>query len=121
MIFAPEGKYGAYGGVDGFTVGKDWTLVSSKDPSSGMEQQYRQFSLSFDALTYNANTVNRRAKISATALGGSVFILFTSCLGSRYDKASRDLVSIQQTFQATTISKAREAAVEADAAALESQ
>jgi hypothetical protein len=118
LVFAPEGKYGAYGGVDGFTVGKDWALVSSKDPSSGMEQQYRQFSLSFDALTYNANTVNRRAKVSATALGGSVFILFTSCLGSRYEKgASRELVSIQQSFQATSTSKAREAVVEAAAAA----
>ena len=98
-------------------MGKDWSLLSTKDPSSGMEMQYRQFSLSFDALTYNANTVNRRAKVSATTLGGSVFVLFTSCLGSRYEKASRELSSIQQTFRTTSTSKAREAEVEAAAAA----
>ena len=68
-------------------------------------------------MTYNANTVNRRAKVTATALGGSVFVLVTSCLGSRYDKASGELESIQRTFRAYATSKARAAEVEAQAAA----
>ena len=118
LIFAPEGKYGAYGGVDDFSISKaTWALISSTSPSGGAEQVYRQFDLSFNALTYNANTVNRRAKVTATALGGSVFVLVTSCLGSRYDKASGELESIQRTFRAYATSKARAAEVEAQAAA----
>ena len=80
LLPQPAGKYGAYGGVDDFSI-KDFEIVSSKSPS-GTEQQYRQFALTFNALTYKANTVTRRARVSATSLGGSVFVLVAGCLGS---------------------------------------
>lgn len=105
LIFSREGKYGAYGGVDDFSV-RDFEMVNIRSPSGG-EQPYRRFSLTFAALTYNANTVQRRARVSATALRGSVFVLVAGCLGTRYTEASRDLTDIQDSYRAYTTSKAR--------------
>ena len=112
LLFAPDGKYGAYGGVDDFKV-KDVTTVSLKTPSGGSQargthharaataprayfarrppQPYTRMSLSFSALTYNANTVDRRALLSATALGGSVYILVAGSLATRFKTAAADL------------------------------
>lgn len=104
-IFASDGKYGAYGGVDGFTV-KSFELAVVKTPS-GSEQQYRQFELAFGALTYNGNVAQRRAIVSATPVGGSVFMLVAGCLSTRYKEASPDLAAIRKSFSAYTTTKAR--------------
>ena len=71
-LFDPQGKYGAYGQVDDRTVLKS-ELESLSLPSGGT-QTYRRIALKFAPLSYNANTVERRALISATSVGGSVFI-----------------------------------------------
>ena len=54
-------------------------------------QPYVRFALDFSALSYNSNTVNRRALLSATALGGSVFILVAGSLATKYKAAAADL------------------------------
>jgi hypothetical protein len=104
-------RYGAYGGVDDFSV-KDFELVNIKNPSA-IEQPYRRFSLSFNALTYNANTVNRRALVSATSVSGSVFILVAGSLGNRYKESRTELGSISTSFRAFSTSKARVVEIEA--------
>ena len=76
---------------------------------------YRQFSLTFDVLSYNSNTVTRKGKVTATAIGGSVFVLVTSCLSGRYKDAARDLAAIQQSFRVNAVSRAREAEIDAKA------
>eukprot|EP00966_Prymnesium_polylepis_P155774 3598481-Prymnesium_polylepis.1 len=111
LLFAKDGKYGSYGGVDDFSL-KDWELTSLNTPSGGA-QQYRRCSIRFSALTYNANTVERRAKMSATALGGSVFVLVAGCLGTRFKDAGQELASAQTSFRA--YSSGRAAALEAAA------
>jgi hypothetical protein len=103
-------RYGAYGGVDDFSV-KDFELVNIKNPSA-IEQPYRRFSLSFNALTYNANTVNRRALVSATSVSGSVFILVAGSLGNRYKESRTELGSISTSFRAFSTSKARVVEIE---------
>ena len=64
-------------------------------------------SMRFDVLTYNQNTVRRRALLSATMVGGSVYVLVASCLGSRYKEAEADLAEIQTSFRALTASRVR--------------
>ena len=98
LLFAPDGKYGAYGGVDDFAIAESGVALLSS-PSGG-EQPYRRLSLRFDVLTYNQNTVRRRALVSATAAGGSVYVLVASCLGSRFKEAQPALASIQDSFRA---------------------
>lgn len=117
VIFSPDGKYGAYGTPEEFSI-KDWDVKSLSTPSGGT-QPYRQFSLSFEALTYNANTVVRRAKVSATAVGGTVFVLVAGCLGTRYKETVKELESIQASYRAYTTKPARAAELEAAAAEAE--
>lgn len=103
LIFSATGKYGSYGAVDDFSVSK-WELVSLNAPA-GAAQEYRRFELKFNALTYNANTVERRALVSATSLGDSVVLVVAGCLGTRYKAATDDLRSVQQSFRASTTSR----------------
>ena len=110
LIFAPDGKYGAYGGVDDFSV-KNYEVVSVTAPS-GVVQVYRQFDLTFNALTYNQNLVQRRAKVSAISLGGSVLVLVAGCLGTRFKDASKDLAETQKSFRAYSTSASRNAELE---------
>ena len=105
LLFRAEGKYGAYGGVDDFAVTQS-ELTNLKAPS-GTTQPYRRISMRFDVLTYNQNTVRRRALLSATMVGGSVYVLVASCLGSRYKEALADLAEIQTSFRALTASRVR--------------
>lgn len=98
LLFRSDGKYGAYGGVDDFAIAESGVALLSS-PSGG-EQPYRRLSLRFDVLTYNQNTVRRRALVSATAAGGSVYVLVASCLGSRFKEAQPALASIQDSFRA---------------------
>lgn len=98
LIFDPQGKYGAYGAVDDRKVTSS-QLLSVNLPSGG-QQSYRRLSLSFAPLTYNQNTVQRRALISATAVGGSVFVLVTGSLANRYKQLQPDLLAVQESFRA---------------------
>ena len=58
------------------------TLVPLSLPQGG-QQSYRRLSLKFAPLTYNMNTVERRSLVSATAVGGTVFMLVSGSLSSR--------------------------------------
>jgi len=116
LLFRPDGKYGAYGGVDDFAIADSEGVIMLTNPS-GTSQAYRRLSLRFDVLSYNQNTVRRRALLSATAVGGSVYLLVASCLGSRYKDAQPELASIQQSFRALTAPRARQAELEVAAAA----
>jgi len=97
-LFDPAGKYGAYGSVD------DARFVSAEtidlSDSRGGRQPYRRLSLKFSPLTYNQNTVERRALISATEVGGAVYIFVAGCLATRYKKAEGDLRGVQESFRA---------------------
>ena len=55
------------------------TLEQLTSPTGG-KQQYRRLALKFAPLSYNGNTVERRALISATSVGGTVFILVAGSL-----------------------------------------
>ena len=98
-MFDPAGKYGQYGQCDDRTVKKS-TLELLTLPSGG-KQHYRRIDLKFAPLSYNANTVERRALISATSVGGSVFILVTGSLANRFKAMKEDLVGVQESFRAT--------------------
>ena len=98
VLFDPKGKYGQYGAVDDRKVVKS-ELVSLTVPSGG-QQAYRRINLKFAPLSYNQNTVQRRALISATAVGGSVFICVAGSLENRYKALQPELVSIQESFRA---------------------
>ena len=111
LLFAPSGKYGSYGSVDDFKI-SDVQSMEFSSPS-GVSQAYTRMSVRFDALTYNQNTVTRQAKISATAAGGSVFVLVAGCLNSRAKAAAPDLIAVQQSFRAYRSSTSRAAALEA--------
>lgn len=104
LLFAQDGKYGAYGGVDEFSVSK-FELVSLKSPS-GVTCSYRRLSIRFSALTYNANTVQRRALLSATSLGGTVFVFVAGCLSNRFKEAEPELEAIRSSFRAVSSSGA---------------
>ena len=51
--------------------------------------------------TRSQNLVERRALISATAVGGSAFIFVTGCMANRYKKVKEDLLETQESFRAT--------------------
>ena len=51
-------------------------------------------------LTYNQNTVGRRALLSATAVGGSVFLLSAGSTDVRFKQVKDDLAACQQSFRA---------------------
>jgi len=114
LLFSPQGKYGAYGGIDDYSI-STFEMLSFTNPS-GAPQPYRRLAVRFDVLTYNQNTVQRKALISATSLGGSVFILVAGSLGSRYKDAAESLASIQTSFRATSASVARRTELETSAA-----
>ena len=97
VIFDPAGKYGQYGRCDDRTVRKS-TLEKLTLPSGG-KQAYRRIDLKFAPLSYNANTVERRALVSATSVGGSVFILVTGSLAMRFKAMKEELQGIQESFR----------------------
>jgi len=109
VLFDPQGKYGAYGAVDERKVTSS-SVVELNLPSGG-QQPYRRLALSFSPLTYNQNLVERRALISATAVGGSAFIFVTGCMANRYKKVKPDLVETFESFRA--LGSNRKAAVQA--------
>ena len=82
VLFDPAGKYGAYGTVDDFSVTKS-EMLTRKAPS-GKEQAYRRLSIKFAALTYNQNTLERRAEMMATEVGGSIYMLCAGCQARNY-------------------------------------
>jgi hypothetical protein len=98
VIFDPAGKYGQYGSVEERSVVKS-QLTELTLPSGG-KQSYRRMSLKFAPLSYNMNTVERRALVSTTAVGGTVFILVAGSLATRYKKLLPELESVQQSFRA---------------------
>jgi hypothetical protein len=57
--------------------------------------------------------VARQARVSATAIGGSVFVCVAGCLGTRVKAASADLATIQESFRATAVARASQRAVAA--------
>lgn len=65
--------------------------------------------------------MQRRAKVSATSLGGSVFVLVAGCLATRYKESSRDLVAIQKSFRAYSTPKSRVSELKAAAEEAEAQ
>lgn len=68
--------------------------------ASGSEQAYRRVELKFTPLTYNQNTVERRALLSATAAGGTCFVAVAGSLATRYKRAEPDLRQVQESFRA---------------------
>ena len=98
VLFDPAGKYGAYGKVE------DRKVLSSSvqliNLPSGGTQPYRRIALKFAPLTYNGNVVERRALLSATAVGGTVFIMAAGSLATRYKKMEPELLAIQESFRA---------------------
>ena len=157
-LFAKDGKYGSYGGVDEVAVSKDST--ENLSTPTGGSQAYRRLALKFSVrllerercpphlsrarllfppratrywafaaapfepatpcipaavlplapcreaapraqvLTYNQNTVGRRALLSATAVGGSVFLLSSGSTDVRFKQVKEDLAACQQSFRA---------------------
>jgi len=98
VLFDPAGKYGQYGQVDDRKVVSS-ELLSYTLPSGG-KQCYRQISLKFAPLTYNGNTVERRALLSATSVGGTVFICVAGSLATRWKKLQPELAEVQSSFRA---------------------
>lgn len=104
-LFDPAGKYGAYGGLaDGPRFLSSVALELSD--SRGGRQPYRRLSIKFSPLTYNQNAVERRALISATEVGGAVYILVAGCLATRYKKAADELRDVQESFRAIGLKSA---------------
>ncbi len=114
LIFDPDGKYGAYGGVDDYAISK-WEVTKLTNPS-GASQSYRRFALRFDALTYNSNLAPRNAYISATSVGGTAYVLVAGCMASRYKAKAGELRQIVDSFRAYRTPGARAAEVESRAA-----
>ena len=98
VLFDPQGKYGQYGNCDDRKVVSSG-LMSLALPSGG-SQSYRRIDLKFAPLSYNANTVERRALISATSVGGSVFILVAGSLATRFKTMRESLSEVQGSFRA---------------------
>ncbi len=98
LLFDPQGKYGAYGKVD------DRKVVSSKlTPLSipaGGTRSYRYIDLKFSPLSYNQNTVERRALLAATAVGGTAFMLVSGSLATRWKKMKPELLELRDSFRA---------------------
>ena len=101
VIFNPLGKYGSYGAVEERKVVSS-KLIPLRLPSGG-EQAYRRMSLKFAPLTYNMNTVERRALVSATAVGGTVFILVSGSLATRFKAMQPELVAVQDSFRVLAV------------------
>ena len=97
LLFDPAGKYGSYGTVEDRKV-VSCSLASVTNPN-GAQQSYRRMALKFAPLTYNGNTVERRSVISATEVGGTVFLLAAGSLATRYKKIEPDLLAIQDSFR----------------------
>ena len=97
MLYDPAGKYGSYGTVEDRKV-VSCTLAQVTNPN-GAQQSYRRLALKFAPLTYNGNTVERRSLVSATEVGGSVFLLAAGSLATRYKKVEPDLLAIQDSFR----------------------
>ena len=97
VLLDPAGKFGQFGKCD------DRKVVSSSVEAltlpTGGKQSYRRMGIKFAPLTYNGNTVERRALISATAVGGSVFMLVAGSLATRYKKLQPDLQEVQGSFR----------------------
>ena len=66
-------------------------------------------SLKFAPLTYNMNTVERRALVSATAVGGTVFILVSGSLATRFKAMQPELVAVQDSFRVLAVGGRRTA------------
>ena len=103
VLFDPAGKYGAYGTVDDFSVTKS-EMLTRKSPS-GKEQAYRRLSIKFAALTYNQNTLERRAEMMATEVGGSIYMLCAGCQARNYKASAKDLDEIVDSFRAVPSSR----------------
>ena len=104
VLLAPQGKYGSYGQCDDHKV-----TSSSLEPltlPNGKEQAYRRLSLKFAPLTYNGNNVERKALISATSVGGTVFMLVSGSLATRYKTMKDELRDMQVSFRAIGSAKA---------------
>ena len=99
VLFDPLGKYGQYGQVDDRKVVSS-SLVEVKLPAGGV-QAYRRLSIKFAPLSYNQNTVERRALLSATSVGGSVFICVSGSLATRFKAVKDDLLDVQESFRVT--------------------
>ena len=97
ILFDPAGKYGSYGTVEERKVVSS-SVVPLSLPTGG-KQMYRRIDLKFAPLSYNLNTVQRHALISATSVGGSVFILVTGCLANRWKKMQPELLEVQESFR----------------------
>ena len=98
VLFDPAGKFGQYGKCDDRKV-----VTSTLEPLSlptGQKQLYRTMAIKFAPLTYNGNTVERKALISATSVGGTVFMIVAGALATRYKKMQPDLLEVQQSFRA---------------------
>ena len=98
LLFAKGGKYGQYGTCDDRKVVKS-DVVAASLPTGGT-QLYRTLDLKFAPLSYNANTVERRALLSATSVGGSVFVLVSGSLATRYKKLQPELLAVRESFRA---------------------
>lgn len=97
VLLHPAGKYGQFGACDDRKV-----VASSLEPlklPSGSTQSYRKLSLKFAPLTYNGNNVERRALISATSVGGTVFMLVAGATSIRWKKLLPELDEVQQSFR----------------------
>jgi len=104
VLFDPAGKYGQYGVVEDRKVLSSSLVSLNAGDGRGGKQGYRKLALKFAPLSYNANTVERRALLSATEVGGSVFIFVSGSLATRYKKLLPELMAAQDSFRAFAIS-----------------
>ena len=63
--------------------------------------------LKFAPLTYNMNTVERRALVSATAVGGTVFMLVSGSLATRFKSMQPQLAAAQESFRVLAVGGTR--------------
>ena len=98
VLLSPQGKFGQYGQCDDRKIVK--SDIEAYSTPTGGKQMYKKLSLKFAPLTYNGNTVERRALISATSVGGTCFILVAGSLATRYKKLLPELEEVQTSFRA---------------------
>lgn len=103
VLLDPAGKFGQYGQCDDRRVTS--SVIEPLTLPSGGKQMYRRLGLKFAPLTYNGNTVERRALLSATSVGGTVFILVAGALNTRFKKLQPELQEIQASFRAIGANK----------------
>lgn len=99
-LFAPDGKYTAYGSVDDFKV-----ISSRVDERAGVD--YRTLDIKFAALSFNYNLVERRLLLTAAGVGDSVFMLAASALANRYETVAADLRGVCDSFRVRPIRAGR--------------